>query len=231
MAGVAIAILAWAAVPSWEERNQKRISQTLRVINDDAEQDPVKAWGVWKDLENELKEKKISSNVMRSEIKRTQEKMAALYPEIQEKIERIENERRKAAEAEAEAKADAAAERERQRAEQEARAALRKKYRNINQQAKEAVASLKRLQAYTEVGVTKIKYQEALGEAWGNIKIFIESAEAKDDYPELSALLADAIQAFKDAADAWDKDMKITLQGHWSLASQKVRDIDSLVNQ
>ena len=227
LTGVAIAFLAWSATPSWEDRNRQRVSDTIHAINDDAEQKPVQAWGMWKDLEKELKGKKISSTVLKKKIEETQEKISTLYPEIQDEIERIENERKKAAAA----KAEAAVELEKQRDEQEARAALRKKYRNINPQAKEAFASLKRLQAYTEVGVTKMKYQEALGEAWGNIKVFIESAEAKKDYPELSKLLADAIQSFKDAAEAWDADEKRMLQAHWMLASSKVREIDDLVNQ
>ena len=226
LALIAVVALVWTSLPTWEEKNRQRITNQIRTINDDVELAPIKAWDSWEVIQKELKGRKIMSSVLKEQIEKTKEKMTAIYPEIQEEIKRIEAERREAAAIEAKAET----ERRKLKAEQDAREELRKKYRNINQEAKDAVAALKKLEAYTEVGVNKLKYQEALGVAWGNIKVFIESAEAKENYPELSILLAEAIQAYKDAADAWGDDRKSSLQLHWQLAALKIKEIDYLVN-
>jgi len=219
--------LIWASLPSWEEKNFQRISEQVRIISNEAEDTPVNAWRRWEQLQNELKGKRIESKPLIKQVNELESKMANLYPTIQEELERIDEDRRIAAAEFTEAEN----ERKKLEAEEEAREQLRKKYKNISQDAKDAVASLKKLEAYTEVGVNKLKYQEALGVAWGNIKVFVESAEARENYSELSVLLTEAIEAYKDAANAWDSDYKSLLQTHWQLGAGKIREIDYLVNQ
>jgi hypothetical protein len=227
LGAVIVSSLIWASLPSWEEKNSKRINDQIGAINNEVEQAPVQAWRTWEKLQSELQGKTIKSKLLKTKIDELKTRMTEVYPEIQVELERIEAERKKAVEAEMEAEY----ERNKIKAEQEAREQLRKKYRNISQDAKDAVASLKKLEAYTEVGVNKLKYQEALGVAWGDIKVFVESAEARENYSELSALLTEAIESYKDAANAWDEDYKSLLQTHWQLGAAKIREIDHLVNQ
>ena len=219
-------LLILKALPTWEEKNTRRINEQINMINNDVELSPVQAWQTWEQLQMELQDKNIKSETLKENIHALKARMDDVYPEIQVEIDRIEEESRKAAEE------LMAAENERKKiqAVQEAREQLRKKYRNISQEAKDAVASLKKLEAFTEVGVNKMKYQEALGVAWGNIKVFVESSEARENYPELSKLLEEAIQSYKDAADAWGSD-KNSVQTHWLLGSLKIKEIDYLVNQ
>jgi len=224
---VVVSALIWASLPSWEEKNSKRIYDQISAINNEVEHAPVQAWHTWEKLQSELQGKTIKSKMLKTKIDEIKSRMTEVYPDIQVELERIEAERKKAVEVEMEAEYK----RNKLKAEQEARDQLRKKYRNISQDAKDAVASLKKLEAYTEVGVNKLKYQEALGAAWGDIKVFVESADARENYPELSDLLTEAIQSYKDAAEAWGSDYKSLLQSHWQLGAGKIREIDYLVNQ
>lgn len=227
LAVIVASLLIWKSLPTWEEKNFQKIYEQINEINNEVEHSPVQAWYTWQQLQQELKGKKIKSKILKTSISDLQLKMDAVYPEIQEEIERIEAENRK----EAEDRLEAENERKRIQAEKNTREQLRKKYRNISQEAKDAVNSLKKLEAYTEVGVNKINYQDALAIAWGNVKVFVESADARSNYPELSLLLTEAIQSYKDAADAWDADDKSLLQTHWNLGSIKIKKIDYLVNQ
>lgn len=227
LAAVVLCSLIWASLPSWEEKNSKRINDQISSINNQVEDAPVQAWRTWEKLQSDLQGKTIKSKRLKTKIDEFKLRMTDVYPVIQEELERIEAERKKAVEEQMEAEYVL----NKIKAEQEEREQLRKKYRNISQDAKDAVASLKKLEAYTEVGVNKIKYQEALGVAWGDIKVFVESAEAREKYPELSVLLTEAIESYKDAANAWDSDYKSLLQSHWQLGAAKISEIDYLVNQ
>lgn len=67
----------------------------------------------------------------------------------------------------------------------------------------EALTALKRLEARTEVGVSKTAYSSALGEAYFSVKQFLESADAKS-MPELGKALTKTVYWYKAADEFWD---------------------------
>ena len=221
-------IIIWKMQPTWEQKNKSKILCELDAIQEDVSNNPVAAYERWMKLQDFVRGKKITNQSTQSSLNLTNEKMDSIYQEVKGLIEIRERSRREEAERVAKAKQEEEVRVAKEKAATEAREALKKKYRNVDQSAKNALASLKRLQAFTEVGVNKLKYSEALGVAWGDIKIFVESPQGQNDYPELSLLLAQAIDFYKEASDDWGKD---SVQVPWAKAAVVVAHIDKLVNQ
>lgn len=100
---------------------------------------------------------------------------------------------------------------------------------------------MKKLEAKTEVGINYRDYSTIVGEAWGDVKLFIDSPEGKA-VPELSDLLASAVSKYKLALDVWrgklqdgdtafDEELSdIVLQECWRAVGQRVKVVESLVS-
>lgn len=218
LAGVIFGIFVWSFVPTWEQKNKRKILTEVEQINSLKDDDMVTAYEKWEKLQSYTKGKKITNVEIKRTLDETRIAMVILYPEIATELELRKQELAEEEKRIASAKEEA-----------ESREALRKKYRNVDPSAKSALNSLKKLQAFTEVGVNKVRYSEALGVAWGDVKIFVESAEAQTEYSELAALLRQAINQYKDASEDWGT--ASLLQYHWKSASVTVSKIDDLLNQ
>jgi hypothetical protein len=216
---IVICISILKLMPSWEDKNKKNLLNQLSSIERISQNDQVKAYQKWEGLKESIKGKEITDIAIQAEFKKMAELMELIHPNV---IETIENENR-LKQQEEEKLLQAKAEKERLDE-------LRKKYRKVDQSAKDALAALKRLEAFTEVGVNKLKYSEALGVAWGDIKIFVESPQGQGEYSELSTLLLTAMNHYKYAADNWGG-YGYSVQEDWGEASQVVSKIDILLNQ
>lgn len=227
---VGFGIFIWTMQPSWEETNRKLLLTEIHLINQQIAHNPISAYDRWERLQKFINDRAIRSKSLQVHLSKTSEIIKKLYPEIKEKLDRREQERKAVEAIKSEAKRADEAYRAFSERQAKRREALVKKYKNIRPSAKEAVAALKRLEAFTEVGVNKTKYAEALGETWGSLKIFVESPEGQSDYPELSLLLVEAIELYKKAGEFWNDDQKYFVQQSWALAGSKISEIDDLVN-
>lgn len=72
----------------------------------------------------------------------------------------------------------------------------------FGQSGKDAFKALKKIEAKVEMGITYIKYREALGDANVELKSFLESPSAKKS-PELARSISKVMGNYKDAADLW----------------------------
>ena len=114
-------------------------------------------------------------------------------------------------------------------------------YRNAPQSAQSALNAVKKLEARVEVGVNYADYSRAVGEAWGDVKIFIESADGKS-VPEFSLLLTKAIEDYKLASDIWQNkiqwpslygdrlDVETHQQACWTRAGTWIKLAESLLD-
>jgi len=159
-----------------------------------------------------------------------------LWSDVSSEIERERQEQQRL-QAEARQRAEEARRRqEEERRLAEAKEQLKKKYRNAPQSAKNALNAIKKLEALTEVGVNYANYSQAVGVAWGDVKIFIESSEGKE-FPELCRLFAEAIAEHKKAIDFWKLSIEARItdpppvQVYWLTASVKLKAADQLLNQ
>lgn len=112
---------------------------------------------------------------------------------------------------------------------------LRAKYKNAPKSAKDALNALKRIQAKTEVGVNILEYRKQLGDSWGDVKIFVESAEGKE-YADLSEHMKTATEAYRSASNAWqikiDGDGSMSpVQRFWTQADEQIKVLDQALNQ
>jgi hypothetical protein len=71
-----------------------------------------------------------------------------------------------------------------------------------DEQAKDAVLALKKLQARTEIGISQEDYSRALGDTYFSVKMFLDSDSAAS-VPEFSKALNNAIKWYRAAADLW----------------------------
>ncbi len=221
----------WIQLPTWEDKNKALIESQLNQINQALSSDPLGALEKWHDLERMLEGKKLKSVQLSKGIAKVGSEIDQLPAEVKEELRAREEEKRArwAAKEEAENEEKRPAREAEEKKKKEAE--LKRKYKNVDPAATDALAALKKLEAYTEVGVTKIKYSEALGDSWGDIKVFVESAKARKEYPELVTLLREAIQLYRDASNSWDDNDQNDVQLNWRLASYKVAEIDVLLNQ
>jgi hypothetical protein len=105
-----------------------------------------------------------------------------------------------------------------------------------NDDAKQAILALKRLQAKTEIGISQEDYSRALGDTYFSAKLFLDS-DAASSAPEFSQALRSAIGWYKAAGNLWD--IKTTLESAhlpglsltWSDCSDKPSDNPDLCRQ
>jgi hypothetical protein len=96
LAVFAISFLIWASLPSWEEKNSKRINDQINGINDEVEHSPLEAWRRWKKLQFDLHGQTIKSETLNIKINELELRMNEIDPMIQEEFQRIEEERKEA---------------------------------------------------------------------------------------------------------------------------------------
>ena len=227
VACVILGLVVWITWPTWEDKNKSIILSRCDAILD-INNDQIIAYQQGDELLKDLRTRNIKSASLVARINEVKELMGKLEPKVRAEIEmrRIDDEKRQAIAKQAEDMAHVKEVEEKSKA--EAKVKLIAKYANVSKSAKDALVSLKKLQAFTEVGVTKIKYSEALGIAWGDIKVFVESPEAKKDYVELSKMFTEAIEQYKLASTDWDSNG--LRNSGWLLGKYKLEEIDKLIN-
>ena len=85
------------------------------------------------------------------------------------------------------------------------------------QSAKEAVRALQKLQARVESGISYRDYGSALGDAAFEVKLFLQTSEAKDK-PELARPIALTLEHYKMAGSVWD--FKVN-SGRWRIYGKR----------
>ena len=76
------------------------------------------------------------------------------------------------------------------------------RYNAPSEDVKSAMKSLSKLRARTEIAINFIDYDKAVGDVYPDVKVFLDSAEAKS-MPELRLLVANAMECFLKARSIW----------------------------
>jgi serine/threonine protein kinase len=219
--GIAVAIFAAVMLipvlteDTWALYNSERVSAKI----DDAERlkktDPLAAYKMLDELLNEAKQHKITDEQFSKKLNDADLLRSALYSQVQARITAEESEKKRKQDAEAKRIADEKQrvidEENRARVAEETRLENEKRnkqilarYANLPQTARDALNAVKKLAAKTETGVIYADYTRAVGDTWGDVKIFVESAEGKK-LPELSLMLRKAMDDYKSAGEAWSE--------------------------
>jgi hypothetical protein len=187
--------------------------------------DPLEAYRIYDEVLTEstnhiLKDEQFVKRLASAEQSRTD-----LYQKVQDKIRVQEAERHRLAEEEARKKAaeqqSIAKEQERKLAADEAQRVRESKrradeyrrkqaaalYRNVPNSARNALNAVKKVEARIEIGVSFGDYASVVGDAWFEVKIFIESPDGKK-VPEFSMLLTKAVSDYKLALEIWQNKIK-----------------------
>lgn len=115
-----------------------------------------------------------------------------------------------------------------------------RRYADVSQSARDALNIVKKVEARTEVGISYVQYMEVVGQAWGDMRVLVESPEGKDLW-ELSFLLMVAVQDYKKALDMWQEKLDTQsptekancdelLQLYWQRAAARIRQAESLLD-
>jgi chemotaxis protein histidine kinase CheA len=260
---VAIGILVWfiAFRDTWELHNASRVSAMLEEADRLQQADPFKAYKAYEEVLNESKKHKITDERFSKMLANAEKSRTALYPRVQDQIRAEEAEKQRRAQeearlAEAEKQrradeenqkraADAArriAEEKRRREDQRRKDAV-SVYRNAPQSARNALNVVKKVGARIEVGINYANYSSVVGEAWGDVKIFVESPEGKA-LPDFSDLLVKAVADYKSALNVWqDKinypslasgatrlELDVLMQRCWQRAGKRTQMAEALLD-
>ncbi len=87
---------------------------------------------------------------------------------------------------------------------QEAFPPIGDRYKSPPGEAKDVIKALKKLQARTEIGINFVDYDKAISDVLPEVKVFIESDEAKP-MPEVRLLLGNAMECYLKVRDIWGK--------------------------
>lgn len=220
LVGLAVIVWFFATRDTWEIDNVPRLSKMLVEADQLQQSEPLRAYKKYDEVLNETKQHKITDAFFLKLLANAEKSRTVLYPKVQEQIQAEEAEKQKRTQQEAQLAAAekqrladedarnlAIAEAERLAVEkQEAETKRRKEaiaiYRNAPNSARTALNVAKKLEARTEVGINYRDYSTVVGEAWGDVKIFVESPEGKS-IPEFSLLLTEALRHYKLALDIW----------------------------
>jgi hypothetical protein len=217
---VAVLILPYLMRDTWELDNTARLSAKLEQADQLQQSDPLAAYKTYEEVLKETQQHKVTNQSFSEKLASAGRSRDALYQKVKDKILAEEAEKQRQAQEEARR---AAAEKQRiaeeqeqaraieraqkiaednHRAEEKRRKEAVQAYRNVPQSARNAANTVKRLEARTEVGINYADYSRAVGEAWGEVKVFVESPEGKA-VPDFSLLLTNAIADYKTAITAW----------------------------
>ena len=250
---IAVGFLVWfiATRDTWELDNAPRISAKLEEADRLQQSDPLAAYKTYDEVLNEVKQHKIKDEQFAKKLANAENSRTSLYPKVQENIHAEEAEKQRLAEEEAKRATE-----EKQRFAQEEehkRAAEAKKrveeerlkeaiaaYRDVPQSARNALNAVKKLEARTEVGMSYKDYSTAVGEAWGDVKVFAESPEGKK-LSDFSFVLVSAMGKYKLALDIWQDKVQeylryyptnilsgALLQQCWKTAHRRINMVESL---
>ncbi len=99
---------------------------------------------------------------------------------------------------------------------------------------KSALAALKKLQAKTEVGITRADYSRECGDMWFTVKSFLESGDAKK-CPDFARCVWLAADAFRAASRAWSQPTilpdlaDLQVQQAWRLAAISIHHAEGIL--
>jgi hypothetical protein len=224
---VAVLVVPYAIRDKWEIYERDRILKKLNEADQLQKINPFLAYKTYDEILKESKKHAITDEHFLKVLNIAENSRSTLYIKVQENIKAEEAEKRRLDEAEAKRVADEkmriVKEQENKRATEEAqRIAEEKKraeekrrkeavsvYLNTPQSARTALNIVKKVEARTEIGVNYADYSAVVGEAWGEVKIFVESPEGKN-IPEYSLLLKKSIADYKSALDVWRSKLDYT---------------------
>jgi hypothetical protein len=235
---------------NWEAANTPRIFSILEEANSLRQSEPLKAYRLFGDVIDELKNHTITGEklllaIADAEKFRTdnQQRITDLIQQEEVEKQRLANEKalddqRLAREAIRKAEEEKEIrDREKRRKEVAAR------YLNAPQSARPVLNLIKKLEARTEVGINFRDYSTIVGETWAEIKVFCESPDG-ELVPEFSQLLLSAISKYKLALDIWtgkidfnDKNQfdeaasEIVLQELWRAAGGRIQAAESFLRE
>ncbi len=132
---------------------------------------------------------------------------------------------------------------ETRRAEEKRRQEAIAVYRNAPKSPHDMLNVLKKLQAKTEVGIIYADYMRAVGDMWGDVKVFADSPDGKR-LPELSSLAIRIVGDYKTAGEAWHWQIEYSFdksgekytalgdmqQNSWKRADTRLRMAESLLD-
>lgn len=95
------------------------------------------------------------------------------------------------------------------------------------QSAEDAIKALKRLEARTEMGINYRDYSMALGDTWIEVKLFLESPEAKSK-PKLVESAIKIMDLYKFAHEIWRSNSQDGIMIAWKKASEELKKIEEL---
>lgn len=249
---------------TWERDNRIRIGQELDEAAKLSESERLQAYEIYSRIVREASGRKLSDTLERR-LEDADREAKRLAPLVQADLQKREDEKRRRAERERleaeerERARLAAVEHDRQRMEEEAKrtaqkreaearrraekdriASVVRRYGDASQSPRDALNALKRLEARTEVGINYQQYMEALGQAWADVKVFVESPDGKA-LPEFSDLLTRAADFYRYALQIWqakigsssgilDRTRDRYMQDCWARASERLGQAEALLD-
>ncbi len=257
---VAVILVPYYLRDKWEIYEKARVVDKLEEADRLQQVNPLLAYKAYDEVLKEAQLHKITDEDFSKRLAVAEKAHLVLYQKVQDKIKEEEAQKRRLAEEEAKRVANEkrriAAEQERKRAAEEAQRIADEKqraeekrrkeavsvYRNAPQSARTVLNVVKKLEARTEVGITYGDYANVVGEAWGEVKIFVESPDGKL-LKEFSQQLMKVITDYKSALDIWRSKIKFPnlasphegeldrlQQLCWSRAGMRLRQAESLLD-
>jgi hypothetical protein len=224
---------------TWELNNTVTLTARLEEADRLQQSDAFAAYKIYDAVLNESRKHNLKDEEFVKRLGGAEKSRTVLYQKVQAKIRAEEAEKERQADAQAqreiadkerlakEEQLKQAAE-ESQRLAEENRLAEQKRrkeagaaYRNAPESARVALNAVKKLAARVEVGVNYADYSSVVGGTWGDVKIFIESADGKK-LSDFTMLLTRAIADYKLALEIWRDKIR------YSSLYEKRSDVDVL---
>jgi hypothetical protein len=223
VSAAALGYLVWfvAIRDRWEEQNFVRVTKTLEDAEHLRQSDPFKAYKVYADVLNEAHKHPIKSETLRDTLVEAERVRTELFKKVEPQIKAEEAEKARQAQQAAERAEEQRVAAEARKAEEQERRELADKhnrevaarkeralaYRHTPESARKALNVLKKVDARMDVGINYVSYGAVIGEAWGEVKIFVESEEGKK-LEEFCNMLRAAVADYKLAHDIWADKIK-----------------------
>lgn len=242
----------------WEIYQRERIDGQLAEAKRLNDSDPMAAYKIYDAVLKESQQHKVTDEIFVAELANARAAQAAIYPKVQSALRAEEAEKQRQAEEKARRVAEmdrlAAEEAERakavketqriaeesRRAEEQRRKAAAAAYRNPPPAARTTLNTLKKFEAKIEVGINYHDYSSAIGDVWGEVKVFAESPEGRT-MPDFSVALAKAVDDYKSGMEVWHHKieyeilydrfkLEVLLQSCWHRASMRIKLAEALLD-
>ena len=244
---IGIGVVIWDITyrDTWQSENTSRVSKELAKADQLQQTDSFAAYKIYDAILKEAKKHKLTNEHLLTELVNAEKSRTAMYQIVQDQLRAEEVEKQRQAEVEAKRAAEekqrvAEEEKKRRAAEEAERIAQEKQqveekrrkeaasaYRNVlqnpPQSARDALNVLKKVEARTEIGISYVEYGSVVGEAWGEVKIFVDSPEGKV-IPDFSLCLTQSTSDYKSARSAWGAKIKYPI-----LAKAHESELDALL--